>query len=75
MYSFETIFVVVITFFATLAAADCGLTLKKAVAPIKAVFKGIGNMFNNNESEGESDAKEEKSNQKRRTRNRRPKDL
>ena len=48
----EIIFIVMVTIFATLAAAECGLTLKKAFAPFKLMGKGLFKIF-------ESDKKEE----------------
>jgi hypothetical protein len=47
----DTIIIVLVTFFATLAATECGLTLKKAFAPIKLLFRGFANLFNSKKDE------------------------
>lgn len=57
---FDTIIVVLVTMFATLAAAECGLTLKKSAAPFKLLFRGISKIFNNNKKEEEKNAEDEK---------------
>jgi len=56
---FDTIIVVLVTMFATLAAAECGLTLKKSVAPFKLLFRGVAKLFNNSNKEDKEDAKDE----------------
>ena len=41
MITLDTVLIIAATFFATLVAAECGLTLKKALEPFKLIFGGL----------------------------------
>jgi len=50
----DNIIIILITVFATLAAAECGLTLKKAIAPFKLMFGGLSKVFGQNKEKEKS---------------------
>ena len=58
MITLDTFLIILATVFATLVAAECGLTLKKALEPLKVIFGGLFGFITKKERNTDATKKE-----------------